>query len=53
MLFVFHNTKTQSKITTTVTKTINIKARPYKVWKFVNDLSLWPKWAIHNVLSAK
>ncbi len=40
-------------MTTTVTKTINIKASPDKVWGFVNDLSLWSKWAIHNVLSSK
>jgi Polyketide cyclase / dehydrase and lipid transport len=53
ILFSFNNTKAQSKMTTTVTKTMNIKASPDKVWEFVNDLSLWPKWAIYNVLSSK
>lgn len=36
----------------TVTKTINIKASPERVWEFLNDLSNWPQWAIHNVFSA-
>jgi Polyketide cyclase / dehydrase and lipid transport len=36
----------------TVTKTINIKAAPGKVWDYVNDLSKWPQWAIHNVFDA-
>lgn len=40
-------------MTTTVTKTINIKASPDKVWAFVNDLSKWPQWAIHNVINSK
>lgn len=40
-------------MTITVTKTINIKADPDKVWSYVNDLSKWPQWAIHNVMSSK
>jgi hypothetical protein len=36
----------------TVTKTINIKASPERVWDFLNDLANWPQWAIHNVFSA-
>lgn len=39
-------------MTATVTKTINIKANPDVVWEYVNDLSKWPEWAIHNVKSA-
>ena len=42
-----------SHMTSTVTKTINIKASPDKVWDYFNDLSKWPIWAIHNVKSAK
>lgn len=37
----------------TVTKTINIKADPNKVWDYVNDLSKWVEWAIHNVKSVQ
>lgn len=33
----------------TLTKTINIKVHPDKVWDYVNDLSRWSEWAIHNV----
>jgi hypothetical protein len=51
ILIAFHNTNPQSKMT--ITKTINIKANPNKVWEFVNNLSLWSKWAIHNVSSSK
>ena len=40
-------------MTITVTKTINIKAEPNKVWDYVNDLSKWAEWAIHNVKSVK
>lgn len=40
-------------MTATVTKTINIQASPEKVWDFVNDLSKWPQWAIHNVINSK
>lgn len=36
-------------MTTTQTKTINIKATPDKVWEYVSDLSKWAEWAIHNV----
>ena len=53
MLFAILNSKAQSKMTTTVTKTININATPDKVWDYVNDLSKWPQWAIHNVTSSK
>lgn len=37
----------------TVTKTVNIKASPDKVWDFVNDLSQWKNWAIHNVFNSQ
>lgn len=40
-------------MTTTLTKTINITANPDKVWDYVNDLSKWAEWAIHNVTSVK
>lgn len=33
----------------TITKTININTSPDKVWDYVNNLSNWPKWAIHNI----
>ena len=36
-------------MTITVTKTVNIKASIDKVWDYVNDLSKWAEWAIHNV----
>ena len=36
-------------MTTTITKTVNIKAKPDNVWDYVNDLSKWTEWAIHNV----
>lgn len=39
-------------MTITVTKTVNIKASPDKVWDFVNDLSQWKNWAIHNVFNS-
>jgi hypothetical protein len=37
----------------TLTKTINIKASPDKVWDYVNDLSKWPQWAIHDVKTSR
>jgi hypothetical protein len=37
----------------TLTKSINIQTSPEKVWAFVNDLSQWPRWAIHNVINSK
>lgn len=37
----------------TLTKTKNIKARPDKVWDYVNDLSKWAEWAVHNVRKVK
>ncbi|MBC7749365.1 MAG: SRPBCC family protein [Methylotenera sp.] len=37
----------------TVTKTVNIKAPTDKVWVYINDLSKWTEWAIHNVKSVK
>jgi hypothetical protein len=40
-------------MTITLTKTINIKASPGKVWDYVNDLSKWAEWAIHNVKSVR
>jgi hypothetical protein len=40
-------------MTITVTKTVNIKANTDKVWDYVNDLSKWAEWAIHNVNSVK
>ena len=36
----------------TITKTVNIQTSPERVWEFINDLSNWPRWAIHNVFSA-
>ena len=36
-------------MTITLTKTVNIKASTNKVWDYVNDLSKWAEWAIHNV----
>lgn len=33
----------------TITKTININTSPDKVWDYVNNLSNWPEWAIHNI----
>jgi uncharacterized protein YndB with AHSA1/START domain len=35
----------------TLTKTVDIKAPADKVWDYVNDLSLWAEWAVHNVQS--
>ena len=40
-------------MTITVTKTVNIKASTDKVWDYVNDLSKWAEWAIHNVNSVR
>lgn len=40
-------------MTITLTKTINIKASPYEVWDYVNDLSKWVEWAIHNVKNVR
>ncbi len=40
-------------MTVTVTKTVNIKAPTGKVWAYVNDLSKWAEWAIHNVKSVR
>ena len=40
-------------MTITVTKTVNLKASTDKVWDYVNDLSKWAEWAIHNVNSVK
>ncbi len=39
-------------MTITVTKTVNIAASTDKVWDYVNDLSKWTEWAIHNVTNA-
>ncbi|MBO2007596.1 SRPBCC family protein [Hymenobacter negativus] len=36
----------------TLTKTVNIRTSPERVWEYLNDLSKWPEWAIHNVFSA-
>ena len=36
-----------------ITKTINIPVAPGLVWDYVNDLSKWPEWAIHNVQAAR
>jgi hypothetical protein len=36
-----------------LTKTINIKAVLEKVWDYVDDLSKWAEWAIHNVQSVQ
>ena len=52
MLFAVLHIKAQSKMTT-VSKFININASPDQVWDFVNDLSKWPQWAIHNVISSQ
>ncbi|MCI0750337.1 MAG: SRPBCC family protein [Flammeovirgaceae bacterium] len=51
--FTILNAIGQTNMTISVTKTINIKADPDKVWNYVNDLSKWPQWAIHNVRSSK
>ena len=40
-------------MTITITKTVNIKASTEKVWDYVNDLSKWAEWAIHNVKSVR
>ena len=40
-------------MTTTVTKTINIKTDPDKVWDYVNDLLKWAEWAIYNVKNVR
>jgi hypothetical protein len=40
-------------MTTTITKTINIKASPLALWDYVNNLSQWAEWAIHNVKNVK
>jgi hypothetical protein len=40
-------------MTITLTKTVNIKAIPRKVWDYVNDLSKWADWAIHNVTTVR
>ena len=37
----------------TITKTVNIKTNTDKVWDYVNDLSKWSEWAIHNVKSVR
>lgn len=36
-------------MTNTLTKTVSIKSSPDTVWAYVNDLSKWAEWAIHNV----
>ena len=60
LFFIITNTFGQNKSTTnktsmtiTVTKTVNIKAPTDKVWAYINDLSKWAEWAIHNVKSVK
>ena len=40
-------------MTITITKTVNIIAPTDKVWSYVNDLSKWAEWAIHNVKSVR
>ena len=40
-------------MTITITKTVNIIAPTDKVWSYVNDLSKWAEWAIHNVKSVQ
>jgi hypothetical protein len=40
-------------MTITLTKTINIKASPDNGWDYINDLSKWAEWAIHNVKSVR
>lgn len=37
----------------TITKTLNIQATTDKVWNYVNDLSKWVEWAVHNAISVK
>jgi Polyketide cyclase / dehydrase and lipid transport len=37
----------------TITKTVNIQATTDKVWNYVNDLSKWAEWAIHNVIRVR
>jgi hypothetical protein len=36
----------------TITKIINIRTTPERVWEFLHNLANWPQWAIHNVFSA-
>jgi hypothetical protein len=43
----------QISMNNTLTKTINIKADPKTVWTYIHDLSTWPEWAIHNVISSR
>ena len=37
-IFAKTNSNKENRMTITVTKTINIKAEPNKVWDYVNDL---------------
>ncbi len=53
LLFGMFDIKAQNSMTMTVTKTVNIKASPDKVWDFVSDLSQWKNWAIHNVFNSR
>jgi hypothetical protein len=52
-IFAQTNSNKKNSMTITVTKTINIKANPDKVWDYINDLSKWAEWAIHNVKSVR
>lgn len=53
VLWASLHTNAQNPMSKTITKTINIKASTEKVWNYVNDLSKWPEWAIHNVKTSK
>lgn len=47
------NLNAQKMTATPLTKTIFIHADPARIWEYVNDLSKWPEWAIHNVNNSK
>ena len=53
LLIGLSGAKSQASMSATVTKTINIQASSEKVWDFVNDLSRWKNWAIHNVYDSR
>lgn len=37
----------------TLTKTINIKVSPEKVLDYLNNVSKWAEWVVHNVTSVR
>lgn len=42
-----------SKISRSITKSVDLRASPERVFDFLNDPLNWPKWAIVNMKSAK